>query len=66
VKIYGHIGFWLATVAVMLAVASFGAWADDVKAGGATNKAGAPSTTARRNPKELRTTRTRTALNQRR
>jgi hypothetical protein len=40
VKIYGHIGFWLAAVAVVLAVASFGAWADDVKAGGAPNKPG--------------------------
>lgn len=39
-KIYGHIGFWLAAVAVVFAVASFGAWADEVKAGGATNKAG--------------------------
>ena len=39
-KIYGHIGFWFAAVAVVLAVASFGAWADDVKTGGASNKAG--------------------------
>ena len=39
-KIYGHIGFWLAAMAVVLAIASLGAWADDVKAGGPSNKAG--------------------------
>ena len=39
-KIYGHIGFWVAAVAVVFAVASLSAWADDVKAGGASNKAG--------------------------
>jgi hypothetical protein len=40
VKIYGHIGFWVAAVAVVLAVASMGASADDVKAGGASSKQG--------------------------
>ena len=39
-KIYGHIGFWVAAVAVVLAVASMGASADEVKAGGASNKQG--------------------------
>ena len=39
-KIYGHIGFWIAAVAVVLAIASAGTWADEVKAGGASSKAG--------------------------
>jgi hypothetical protein len=39
VKTSGQISFWLAAVAVAIAIASFGAWADDVKAGGVSNKA---------------------------